>query len=161
MQNQAPKTACYSTAVYKEEVTPFDQFEYDYRTSIIRNPNGEVGTKMNNVEVPRQWSQINKIYLQNISVNRHSAAGWFIGPETSVKQVAHRMANCWKVWGEQYGYFASAKDAQGFMMSWFIVFLTRLACQTVRSGLILGFIQHTASPVNHKAIIMWMPSMVF
>ena len=24
------------------------------------------------------------------------------------------MANCWKVWGEKYGYFASAKDAQVF-----------------------------------------------
>ena len=37
-----------------------------------------------------------------------------LGRETSVKQVAHRMANCWRVWGERYGYFASAKDAQVF-----------------------------------------------
>ena len=37
-----PKTACYSTAVLqRREVTPFDQFEYDYRTSIIRNPNAK------------------------------------------------------------------------------------------------------------------------
>ena len=147
----------------KEEVTPFDQFEYDYRTSIIRNPNGEVVFEMNNVEVPRQWSQIAtdilaQKYFRKAGIPQPDGS---LGRETSVKQVAHRMANCWKVWGEQYGYFASAKDAQVFMMSWFIVFLTRLACQTVRSGLILGFIQHTASPVNHKAIIMWMPSMVF
>ena len=24
------------------------------------------------------------------------------------------MANCWRVWGERYGYFASEKDAQVF-----------------------------------------------
>lgn len=29
----------------KEGVSPFDQFEYDYRTSIIRNPDGEVVLK--------------------------------------------------------------------------------------------------------------------
>ena len=37
---------------------PFDHFEYDYRTSVIRNPSGEVVFEMNNVEVPKQWSQI-------------------------------------------------------------------------------------------------------
>ena len=42
----------------KEDVNVFDQFEYDYRTSIIRNPSGEVVFEMNNVEVPKQWSQI-------------------------------------------------------------------------------------------------------
>jgi ribonucleoside-diphosphate reductase alpha chain len=39
-------------------VNVFDLFEYDYRTSIIRNPNGETVFEMNNVEVPKQWSQI-------------------------------------------------------------------------------------------------------
>ncbi|HAN38458.1 MAG TPA: adenosylcobalamin-dependent ribonucleoside-diphosphate reductase, partial [Chitinophagaceae bacterium] len=37
-----------------------------------------------------------------------------LGRETSVKQVAHRMAHCWRVWGERYGYFASPADAQVF-----------------------------------------------
>jgi hypothetical protein len=39
-------------------VSPFDMFTYDYRTSIIRNPSGEVVFEMKNVEVPAQWSQI-------------------------------------------------------------------------------------------------------
>jgi len=34
-----------------------------------------------------------------------------LGGERSIKQVAHRLADCWKSWGERYGYFASAKDA--------------------------------------------------
>ncbi|MBV9986713.1 MAG: adenosylcobalamin-dependent ribonucleoside-diphosphate reductase, partial [Chitinophagaceae bacterium] len=37
-----------------------------------------------------------------------------VGGETIKKQVAHRMANCWRVWGERYGYFASAGDAEVF-----------------------------------------------
>ncbi|HEX2684501.1 MAG TPA: adenosylcobalamin-dependent ribonucleoside-diphosphate reductase, partial [Ferruginibacter sp.] len=34
--------------------------------------------------------------------------------ETTVKQVAHRMAHCWRVWGERYDYFATPNDAQVF-----------------------------------------------
>ncbi len=41
-----------------DAVNVFDQFEYDYRTSVIRNPTGEMVFEMNNVEVPKQWSQI-------------------------------------------------------------------------------------------------------
>ena len=40
------------------DVSPFDQFEYDYRTSLIRNPSGEEVFRMDQVEVPRHWSQI-------------------------------------------------------------------------------------------------------
>ena len=42
----------------REDVSVFDLFEYDYRTSVIRNPSGEVVFEMTNVEVPKQWSQI-------------------------------------------------------------------------------------------------------
>jgi hypothetical protein len=32
-----------------------------------------------------------------------------------VKQVVHRLADCWRFWGEKHGYFASsATDAQVF-----------------------------------------------
>ena len=34
-------------------INVFDMFEYDYRTSVIRNPSGEVVFEMNNVEVPQ------------------------------------------------------------------------------------------------------------
>ncbi|HVX49821.1 MAG TPA: vitamin B12-dependent ribonucleotide reductase [Chitinophagaceae bacterium] len=100
----------------KEGTTPFDLFEYDYRTSVIRNPNGEVVFEMNNVEVPRQWSQIAtdilaQKYFRKAGVPQPDGS---LGRETSVKQVAHRMANCWRVWGEKNNYFASKKDAQVF-----------------------------------------------
>src|SRR3954465_5231560 len=100
----------------KDDVAVFDLFEYDYRTSVIRNPSGEVVFEMNNVEVPKQWSQIAtdilaQKYFRKAGVPQTDGS---LGRETSVKQVAHRMANCWKVWGERYGYFASTKDAQVF-----------------------------------------------
>ena len=100
----------------KPGVSPFDLFEYDYRTSIIRNPTGEIVFEMNNVEVPKQWSQIAtdiiaQKYFRKAGVPQADGTK---GRETSVKQVAHRMANCWRVWGERYNYFASAQDAQVF-----------------------------------------------
>ncbi len=100
----------------KDDVAVFDLFEYDYRTSVIRNPSGEVVFEMNNVEVPRQWSQIAtdilaQKYFRKAGVPQPDGT---TGRETSVKQVAHRMANCWKVWGERSGYFASEKDATVF-----------------------------------------------
>jgi ribonucleoside-diphosphate reductase alpha chain len=98
------------------DVSAIDMFEYDFRTSIIRNPSGEVVFEMTNVEVPRQWSQIAtdiiaQKYFRKAGVPQPDGS---MGRETSAKQVAHRMANCWRVWGERYGYFATAEDAQVF-----------------------------------------------
>lgn len=116
MVNEPKKGLQFSRRFTVEGKSPYDQFEYDYRTSIIRNPNGEVVFEMNNVEVPKQWSQIAtdiiaQKYFRKAGVPQPDGS---LGRETSVKQVAHRMANCWRVWGERYGYFASEKDAQIF-----------------------------------------------
>ncbi len=100
----------------QDGISPFDMFEYDYRDSVIKNPNGEKVFEMNNVEVPKQWSQIAtdilaQKYFRKAGVPQPDGS---VGRETSVKQVAHRMANCWRVWGERYGYFASEQDAVVF-----------------------------------------------
>jgi ribonucleoside-diphosphate reductase alpha chain len=97
-------------------VSPIDQFEYDYRASVIRNPSGEEVFRMDNVEVPKHWSQIAtdiiaQKYFRKAGVPQPDGT---LGRETSAKQVAHRMANCWRVWGERYGYFATPEDAQVF-----------------------------------------------
>ena len=103
----------FSRRFTKDAVSVFDQFEYDYRTSVIRNPSGEVVFEMTNVEVPRQWSQIATDILAQKYFRKAGVpqADGSLGRETSAKQVAHRMANCWKVWGERYNYFASEQDA--------------------------------------------------
>ncbi|RYY39494.1 MAG: vitamin B12-dependent ribonucleotide reductase [Chitinophagaceae bacterium] len=115
----ARKTAkglTFSRKFTREDIPVFDQFEYDYRTSVIRNPSGEVVFEMTNVEVPKGWSQIAtdilaQKYFRKAGVPQPDGS---LGRETSVKQVAHRLANCWRAWGFKYGYFASEKDAQVF-----------------------------------------------
>jgi ribonucleoside-diphosphate reductase alpha chain len=100
----------------KEGVSPFDLYEYDYRTSVIKNPNGEKVFELTNVEVPKSWSQVAtdvlaQKYFRKAGVPLPDGT---IGGENSIKQVAHRMAHCWQTWGERYNYFDSAKDAQVF-----------------------------------------------
>ena len=116
-ENSATKKGLQFRRKYtRDDVNVFEQFEYDYRTSVIRNPSGEVVFEMTNVEVPKQWSQIAtdilaQKYFRKAGVPQPDGSS---GRETSVKQVARRMANCWRVWGERYGYFASFDDAQIF-----------------------------------------------
>ncbi|HEV3412208.1 MAG TPA: vitamin B12-dependent ribonucleotide reductase [Puia sp.] len=113
---QSVKGLQFTRRFTREDINVFDLFTYDYRSSVIRNPSGEVVFEMNNVEVPARWSQIATDILAQKYFRKAGVpqADGSLGRETSVKQVAHRMANCWKVWGERYGYFASPKDAQIF-----------------------------------------------
>jgi len=106
----------FSRHYTKEGKSPFDLFEYDLRTSVIRNPNGEKVFEMTNVEVPKHWSQIAtdilaQKYFRKAGVPQADGTS---GRETSIKQVAHRLADCWRHWGMEYGYFASAQDGQVF-----------------------------------------------
>src|SRR5947208_6938274 len=117
MASEKPQKALqFQRRFTKQGISPFDMFEYDYRTSIIKNPTGEVLFEMNNVEVPKQWSQIAtdiiaQKYFRKAGVPQPDRS---LGRETSAKQVAHRMANCWRVWGERYDYFETLQDAQIF-----------------------------------------------
>ncbi len=96
-----------------EGTSPFDQFQYSYRSSVIKNPSGDIVFQMNNVEVPEAWSQVAtdilaQKYFRKAGVPQPDGS---TRGETSIRQVAHRMADCWRSWGEKYGYFNSEKDA--------------------------------------------------
>lgn len=100
----------------QEGVSPFDMFDYDYRTSVIKKPDGSIVFEMKNVEVPSGWSQVAtdimaQKYFRKAGVPQADGS---MGSETSVKQVVHRLADTWRYWGEKHGYFASAEDAQIF-----------------------------------------------
>lgn len=115
-KKQSAKGMQFTRHFTKDGISPYDMFEYDYRTSVIKNPSGEVVFQMDNVEVPKQWSQIAtdilaQKYFRKAGVPQQDGS---LGRETSVRQVAHRMAHCWRVWGERYGYFASVNDAEIF-----------------------------------------------
>ncbi|MDG2455357.1 MAG: vitamin B12-dependent ribonucleotide reductase [Bacteroidia bacterium] len=100
----------------KNGVAATDLYEYEYRTSVIKNPAGDEVFKMDNVEVPKDWSQVATDILAQKYFRKAGVplGDGTTGSETSVKQVAHRLADCWKTWGERYGYFATKKDAQVF-----------------------------------------------
>jgi ribonucleoside-diphosphate reductase alpha chain len=116
MTTATKKGLCFNRQYTRDDVSAYDMFEYDYRTSVIRNPNGEKVFEMTNVEVPKHWSQIAtdilaQKYFRKAGVPQPDGS---IGRETSIKQVAHRLAHCWRTWGEGNGYFADKKDAQVF-----------------------------------------------
>jgi ribonucleoside-diphosphate reductase alpha chain len=99
-----------------EEKNPFDCFQYELRTSSIRNPAGDLVSEMTDVEVPAEWSQVAtdilaQKYFRKTGVPQGDGTR---GGEHSVKQVVHRLADCWKSWGLRYGYFRSEEDAQVF-----------------------------------------------
>lgn len=100
----------------KDNKSPYDLFEYEFRTSVIKNPEGDIVFEMKNVEVPKAWSQVAtdilaQKYFRKAGVPQPDGS---TGSEKSIRQVAHRLADCWRSWGEEYGYFATAKDAQIF-----------------------------------------------
>jgi len=115
-KKQSARALQFSRQFTKNGISPYDMFEYDYRSSIIKNPTGEIVFQMDNVEVPKQWSQIAtdilaQKYFRKAGVPQPDGS---MGRETSARQVAHRMAHCWRVWGERYDYFATENDAQVF-----------------------------------------------
>ncbi|MFN5875244.1 MAG: vitamin B12-dependent ribonucleotide reductase, partial [Ignavibacteria bacterium] len=108
--------------------TPYDMFRYTVRESVLRNQNGKEIFRMENIEVPEAWSQVAtdilaQKYFRKAGVPQVDAAGKpmltddgapLTGAENSVRQVVHRLAGCWRWWGEKYGYFDTAEDAQAF-----------------------------------------------
>ncbi len=106
----------------------YDRFEYTTRTSVLRNPDGSKVFEMNNIEVPVQWSQVaadilaQKYFRKTGIVQRdeqgntltNSDGTPMTGSEHSIRQVVHRMAGCWKEWGEKNQYFDTPDDAQAF-----------------------------------------------
>ena len=96
----------------KEGVSPFDMFEYDLRSSVIREPSGKLIFEMHDVEVPKQWSQVatdilEQKYFRKAGVPQYDENGLaklnndgtpVLGPEKSAKQVAHRLAGTWRYW---------------------------------------------------------------
>ncbi|MFI5172167.1 MAG: vitamin B12-dependent ribonucleotide reductase [Chitinophagales bacterium] len=114
--NQRTTGLKFSRYFTKDDVSPFDMYEYEHRSSVIRNTTGDAVFEMYNVEVPKDWSQVATDILAQKYFRKAGVplADGTLGGESSIKQVAHRLADCWKQWGEQYGYFSDEKDATVF-----------------------------------------------
>lgn len=124
--------------------SPYAGIDFRLTTSEIRNPDGSVVFKLDNVEVPTQWSQVASDVLAQKYFRKAGVAArlkkveeesvpsflWRSVPDTealgqlpekeryvselSAKQVFDRLAGCWTYWGWKGGYFTNDEDAQAF-----------------------------------------------
>ncbi|MGY4454498.1 ribonucleotide reductase alpha subunit [Bradyrhizobium sp. i1.3.1] len=124
--------------------SPYAGIDFRLTTSEIRNPDGSVVFKLENVEVPTEWSQVASDVLAQKYFRKAGVAArlkkveeesvpsflWRSVPDTealaalpekerfvselSAKQVFDRLAGCWTYWGWKGNYFSSDEDAQTF-----------------------------------------------
>src|SRR6476661_6854630 len=128
----------------KDGQSAYADIAFRLTTSEIRNPDGSVVFKADNVEVPEFWSQVasdvlaQKYFrkagvparLKKVEEETVPSFLWRsiadadalaalpekerIIGETSAKQVFDRLAGTWTYWGWKGGYFDSENDAQAF-----------------------------------------------
>ncbi len=153
----------------KDGISPFDLCIYEERSSIIKNPDGSTIFQMDNVEVPCTWSQVAtdilaQKYFRKTGIPLKNSRGEplldenskiILGSETSIKQVAHRIAGCWRYWGEKYNYFASKLDADIFYDEMVFMIINQYAApnspQWFTTGLNWAY-GHTGLPQGHSYI---------
>ncbi|MBL4597644.1 MAG: vitamin B12-dependent ribonucleotide reductase [Rhizobiaceae bacterium] len=128
----------------KENESPYASIEFRNATSEIRNPDGSIVFKLENIDVPRAFSQVaSDILAQKYfrkagvpkvlkKVEENSVPSWLwrsepdekamadlpkeerTGSEMDARQVFSRLAGTWTYWGWKGGYFNSEKDARAF-----------------------------------------------
>ncbi len=128
----------------REGQSPYEGIEFRTATSEIRNPDGSVVFRLENIEVPAQWSQVAldilaQKYFRKAgvpqalkSVEENTVPSWLwrhtadsdalaamaetkrYGSETSAKQVFDRLAGTWTYWGWKGNYFTTEADARTY-----------------------------------------------
>ncbi|MFH1572658.1 MAG: vitamin B12-dependent ribonucleotide reductase [Acidobacteriota bacterium] len=108
---ERPKGLEFSRHFTREDVSPYDEVEWEVRAASITNEKGEVIFLQEGVEAPKGWSQA----ATNIVVSKyfHGRVGT-PERETSVRQLVDRVVRTMTEWGIRGGYFASETDAQVF-----------------------------------------------
>jgi ribonucleoside-diphosphate reductase alpha chain len=119
----------------KEGHGPYEGIEWEKRRSEIRNPNGTTVFSMDSVIVPSFWSPIAsdiiaQKYFRKAGVPKDKALDWmkFVpssqttlseagtgdDSEHDARQVFHRLAYTWCLWGRQSNYFDTDEDEKAF-----------------------------------------------
>ncbi|WP_282096476.1 vitamin B12-dependent ribonucleotide reductase [Epibacterium ulvae] len=111
--------------------------EFTSATSEIRNPDGTIVFRLDNIEVPSAWSQVASDVIAQKYFRKAGVPSelkkvrekdvpeflWRSVPagkdtplegETSSKQVFDRLAGAWTYWGWKGGYFSSEEDARAY-----------------------------------------------
>ncbi|KAA0921075.1 vitamin B12-dependent ribonucleotide reductase [Aquicoccus porphyridii] len=128
----------------------YAEIEFVTTASEIRNPDGTIVFRLDEVEVPSGWSQvasdvIAQKYFRKAGVPaklkrvaekgvpeflwRSVADGKDVekGGETSAKQVFDRLAGAWAYWGWKGGYFSTEEDAQAYFDEMRFMLATQMA----------------------------------
>ncbi|OHD27201.1 MAG: ribonucleoside-diphosphate reductase, adenosylcobalamin-dependent [Spirochaetes bacterium GWB1_59_5] len=114
---------------------PYEGIQWEKRVSEIRNPDGRSVFRMDSVIVPSTWSQIAtdiiaQKYFRKAGVPAEKAEAWrayvpetqqalagaspLPGSEHDARQVIHRLAYTWLLWGKESGYFDSEVDEKAY-----------------------------------------------
>lgn len=116
--------------------SPYAAIKFHKVSSEIRNPDGSIVFRQENIDVPANWSQVAsdvlaQKYFRKAGVpdkvdavaeegvpqwlwRRQAAADANFGSEGSAQQVFDRLAGAWTYWGWQGRYFDSEDDALAF-----------------------------------------------
>ncbi|PIZ74215.1 ribonucleoside-diphosphate reductase, adenosylcobalamin-dependent [Candidatus Peregrinibacteria bacterium CG_4_10_14_0_2_um_filter_43_11] len=125
-KEQNPKEGLKINRLFTHEgIDPLDEVEYEKRDCRITRTDGSAVFEMKDFETPKSWSQnasdimISK-YARKAGVPQHDDKGnllrdasgkVILGAEKSTRQIVSRMSNCWRSWGEKYGYFENSTSA--------------------------------------------------
>ena len=93
-------------------IDPYDEIDWEVRTSrLVDHRDGSVAFQQDDVEVPADWS----LNATNILAQKYFR-GPLDGPdrESSLRQVADRVAGTIADWGRRDGYFADVDEAEAF-----------------------------------------------
>ena len=116
--------------------SPYDGVAFRSATSEIRNPDGSVVFRHDDIEAPAEWSQtavdiLAQKYFRKAGVpdavtpadddpappwlrRRRAAPGSGTRAERSAREVFDRLAGAWTWWGWKGGYFDGEEDARAF-----------------------------------------------
>ncbi len=112
----------------KKGASPYVGLKFVSRVSEIKNPDGSIAFHMDSVVVPDFWSQVAtdvlaQKYFRKAGIPLVDETGrpkldesgkQKLGSENDARQVFHRLAGCWRYWGEKHGYFDTEEDALAF-----------------------------------------------
>jgi ribonucleoside-diphosphate reductase alpha chain len=105
------KGLTFSRRFSTEDVSPYDEVQWERRTASITDSKGNSIFEQKDVEVPLDWSMT----ATNIVASKY-LHGQLGTPEreTGVRQLVQRVAETVRDWGLAGGYFATAEDAATF-----------------------------------------------
>ncbi len=106
----------FSTAFYKKsdsEPTVWDSIEWEKRNASITTAEGDTVFEMNDIDVPKPWSQLATNIVASKYFRKAGVPGEK-GHESSVKQLISRITESLTGSGLKNGYFATDADANNF-----------------------------------------------